>query len=167
MAPERWKVVSTATLPAESVRKFLPQGSDAEVVVVEPRTEEAAINAVTDADIVIGDYLFEIPLARRAIESMTRCRLIQQPSAGYQQIDVVAAAERGIPVANVAGANDVPVAEHTVMAAIALMRELPVVDREVRRGGWPQLTRARTTSSRARPGAFSDSDTSAVRWLGA
>ena len=44
---------------------------------------------------------------------MTHCRAILQPSAGFQQIDHVAAAEHGIPVCNCAGANDVPVAEHS------------------------------------------------------
>jgi phosphoglycerate dehydrogenase-like enzyme len=139
--PERWKLVSTAPLPESNVRRFLPEGTDADVVVVDPRTEIAAAGAVGDADIVIGDYLFEIPLSRSVIECMQRCRLIQQPSVGYQQIDLAAAAERGIPVANVAGANDVPVAEHTIMVAVALMRELPLIDREVRRGEWPQLSR--------------------------
>jgi phosphoglycerate dehydrogenase-like enzyme len=139
--PSRWKLVSTAPLPVENVRRFLPAGTDADVVVVEPRTEDAAVEAVVDADIVIGDYLFEIPLSRRVIERMERCRLIQQPSVGYQQIDVTAAAAQGIAVANVAGANDTAVAEHTVMVAVALMRELPLVDREVRGGEWPQLTR--------------------------
>jgi phosphoglycerate dehydrogenase-like enzyme len=139
--PARWKLVSTAALPPEAVRRFVPADVDVDVVVVEPRTEEAAAAAVADADIVVGDYLFEIPLSRAVIERMERCRFIQQPSAGYQQIDVAAAAERGIAVSNVGGANDVAVAEHTVMAAVALMRELPVIDREVRRGEWPQLTR--------------------------
>ena len=125
------------------VRRFVPADVSADVEVLAPRTEDAAAAAVADADIVIGDYAFEVPLTRRVIERMEHCRLIQQPSAGYQQIDTAAAAERGIAVANVAAANDVPVAEHTVMVAVALLRELTVIDREVRAGGWPQLTRPR------------------------
>jgi glyoxylate reductase len=136
----RWKLVSTAPLHLEGTRKFVPPDTDADVVVLDPRTEDAAVEAVRDADIVIGDYLFEVPISRRVIEAMQRCVLIQQPSAGYQQIDVKAAAERGIPVANVAGANDGAVAEHTVMVTAALMRQLVVVDRAVRAGGWPQMT---------------------------
>jgi phosphoglycerate dehydrogenase-like enzyme len=136
-----WKVVSTAPLPEAVLERLVPEGTDADVVVVEPRTEDAAEDAVRDADIVVGDFLFEVPISRRVVDAMERCRLIQQPSAGYQQIDVAAAARRGIPVANAPGVNDVPVAEHTVAVAVALMRELPVVDREVRSGEWSQLTR--------------------------
>jgi phosphoglycerate dehydrogenase-like enzyme len=126
----------------KDVRRLLLPDAPADVVVVDPRTEQAAADAVGPADIVVGDYLFEVPITRRVIEQMHCCRLIQQPSVGYQQIDVGAATERHIAVANVAGANDVAVAEHTVMAGVALMRELLQVDREVRAGGWPQLTRS-------------------------
>jgi len=139
--PERWTIVSTAPFPADAIRRFLPEGTDADIVVVAPRTEDGAIAAVTDADIVLGDFTFEVPITRRVIEAMTRCRAILQPSAGFQQIDHVAAAEHGVPVCNCAGANDVPVAEHTVMAGIALMRELAWTDRQIRAGQWPQFGR--------------------------
>jgi phosphoglycerate dehydrogenase-like enzyme len=140
-APERWKIVSTAGLRERDIRRFLLPETAADIVIVEPRTEEAAADAVVDADIVIGDYLFEVEITARVIDRMQRCRLIQQPSVGYQQIDVTAAAARGIPVANVAGANDAAVAEHTVMVGLALMRRLTWTDADVRGGGWPQLTR--------------------------
>jgi phosphoglycerate dehydrogenase-like enzyme len=140
-APERWVVVSTAPFSVDAVRRFLPDDVDADIHIVEPRTEDGAVDAVANADVVIGDYTFEVPISRRVIESMTRCRAILQPSAGFQQIDHVAAAERNIPVANCAGANDVPVAEHTVMAGVALMRELVWRDRQIRAGEWPQYGR--------------------------
>jgi glyoxylate reductase len=134
-----WKVVSTSPLPLDAVRRFVPKDAEADITIVDPRTEDAAVEAVRGADIVIGDYVFQIPLTRRVIEAMDACTLIQQPSTGYQQIDVTAAAERGIPVANVQGANDSAVAEHTVMVAGALMRDIVAVDRETRAGEWPQM----------------------------
>lgn len=135
-----WNVVSTMPLPAELVRGFFPDDADVEITVVDPRTEDAAAEACVDADIVIGDYEFHVPISGKVVEAMTRCRLIQQPSAGYQQIDVEAAARKGIPVASVGGANAVAVAEHTVMAALALMKQLVWLDAEVRKGEWPQQT---------------------------
>ena len=132
------KVVSMMPLPAELVRGFFPGDADVEITVVEPRTEDAALEACRDADIVIGDYEFHVPISERVIDAMTRCRLIQQPSAGFQQIDVDAAARRGIPVASVGGANAIAVAEHTIMAALALMKQLVWLDAEVRKGEWPQ-----------------------------
>src|SRR6202035_28666 len=112
-APARWKIVSTAPLRQSDIRRFLLPDTVADIVIVDPRTEEAAAEAVADADIVIGDYVFEVAITARVIDRMQRCRLIQQPSVGYQQIDVAAARARGIPVANVAGAHDAAVAEHS------------------------------------------------------
>jgi phosphoglycerate dehydrogenase-like enzyme len=140
-APERWKIVSTAAMREKDVQRFLAPDTPADIVIVAPRTEDGAVKAVVDADIVIGDFLFEVPITARVIAAMERCRLIQQPSVGYQQIDVAAAAARDIPVANVAGANDASVAEHTVMVGLALLRGLIGADAEVKEGGWPQLTR--------------------------
>jgi phosphoglycerate dehydrogenase-like enzyme len=139
-APERWKIVSTSALREKDLKRFLPNETAADIVVVDPRTEDVAAAAVVDADIVIGDYLFEVPISARVIGAMGRCRLIQQPSVGYQQIDVAAATERRIPVANTAGANDAAVAEHAVMVGLALLRRLTWADSDVRTGGWPQLT---------------------------
>lgn len=138
--PSVWKVVSTMPLPAEIVRGFFPEDVDVDITVVDPRTEEAAADACADADVVIGDYEFQVPISGKVLDRMTRCRLIQQPSAGFQQIDIDAAARRGIPVASVGGANAVAVAEHTVMAALALMKQLVWLDAEVRNGRWPQQT---------------------------
>jgi glyoxylate reductase len=136
--PERWTVVSTAPYSVDDVRRLLPPDVTAAIVTVEPRTEAGAAAATVEADLVIGDWSFDVPISRAVIDGMTRCRLIQQPSVGYQQIDVDAAARRGIPVANVAGANDVGVAEHTVMVALALMKQLVWLDVEIRAGNWPR-----------------------------
>lgn len=64
-------------------------------------------------------------------------RLIQQWGAGLEGVDVAAAGERGIAVANVPTAdsgNAESVAEWCVMAAIALSRQLPALQRGIRAG---------------------------------
>jgi len=65
-------------------------------------------------------------------------RLIQQWGAGLEGVDLNAAAERGIAVANVPFAgtgNAESVAEWCVMAAIALCRRLPDLEKSIRQGG--------------------------------
>jgi phosphoglycerate dehydrogenase-like enzyme len=52
-------------------------------------------------------------------------RLIQQPAAGYEGIDVAAAARRGIPVCNAPGASHVAVAEAALMLLLLLARRWP------------------------------------------
>lgn len=64
-------------------------------------------------------------------------RLIQQFGSGLEGVDIAAATARGIAVANVPTAgtgNAESVAEWCVMAAIAVMRQLPVTFDEIRGG---------------------------------
>lgn len=65
-------------------------------------------------------------------------RLIQQWGAGLEGVDIAAATERNIAVANVPTAgtgNAESVAEWCVMAAIAISRRLPLAQQSIRAGG--------------------------------
>lgn len=72
------------------------------------------------------------------MDGIAGLRLIQQWGAGLEGVDLAAAAERGIAVANVPSAgtrNADSVAEWCVMAAIALSRRLAELERNIRVGG--------------------------------
>ena len=72
------------------------------------------------------------------MDRISGLRLIQQWGAGLEGVDVNAAAERHIAVANVPSAgtgNAESVAEWCVMAAIALSRRLPELEKNIRMGG--------------------------------
>ena len=60
------------------------------------------------------------------IAAAERLVLIQQPAAGTDGIDRVAAAARGIPVCNAPGANQVAVAEATILLLLLLARRWPL-----------------------------------------
>lgn len=78
------------------------------------------------------------PLSGEDVRRATRCRLIHKLGAGVNTIDVDAASERGIAVANMPGANAPSVAEGTVLLMLAALRRLPQLDRATRAGeGWP------------------------------
>jgi len=55
-----------------------------------------------------------------------RLVLIQQPAAGIDGIDLAAAAARGIPVCNAPGANQIAVAEATILLLLLLARRWPL-----------------------------------------
>jgi glyoxylate reductase len=65
-----------------------------------------------------------------------KLKLIQQPSVGYNHIDISACKEFGIPVANTPGANDIGVAEHTIMLALASLKNLPYYNAKTHEGEW-------------------------------
>lgn len=72
-----------------------------------------------------------------ALMDRGRFRLIQQWGAGLEGVDLIAAKQRGIRVANVpaTGNNADSVAELAVFLTIALLRNWPVAQANVRAGG--------------------------------
>ncbi len=111
---------------------------EVEVEVVNEYDKERILEAVRDADIVIGDYTFKIPITEEMMRTMEKVRLIQQPSTGYNHIDVEVAKKLGIPVANVGGVNALSVAEHTIMFALALLKRMIYAHNSVMAGKWEQ-----------------------------
>ncbi len=72
------------------------------------------------------------------MDRITGLRLIQQWGAGLEGVDIAAATERRVAVANVPTAgtgNAESVAEWCVMAAIAVSRRLPLAQETIRSGG--------------------------------
>ncbi len=58
-----------------------------------------------------------------------RLRLVQQPAAGFEGIDLVAARARSLPVCNAPGMNVEAVAEATLLLLLALARRVPLAAR--------------------------------------
>jgi len=146
MDVSRFKIVSFTPYPAEILRiLFLPIAEDmgfrGEIefsVIRDLGDRERLYRELEEADIVIGDFTFEIPIDRDMIMHMKKVRLIQQPSTGYDHIDVEAAREAGIPVANIGGANSISVAEHTIAMALALLKRMVQSHLRTQSGEWAQ-----------------------------
>ncbi|WP_244917409.1 2-hydroxyacid dehydrogenase [Mycobacterium shimoidei] len=78
------------------------------------------------------------PLSAADLRRASRLRLVHKLGAGVNTVDVAAASEQGIAVANMPGANAASVAEGTVLLMLAALRRLPALDRLTRQGrGWP------------------------------
>jgi phosphoglycerate dehydrogenase-like enzyme len=57
---------------------------------------------------------------------------------GTDNVDLAAAAARGVTVTNTPGANAISVAEHTVGLMLALVKQIVPCDAAMRKGGWPR-----------------------------
>jgi phosphoglycerate dehydrogenase-like enzyme len=78
------------------------------------------------------------PLSADDVGLARRCRLVHKLGAGVNTIDVGAATQHGIAVANMPGANAPSVAEGAVLLMLAVLRRLPALDAATRAGtGWP------------------------------
>ena len=96
-------------------------------------SEAAAILAARGADAVL---VRESPVSRAVIDAMDRCRGIVRYGIGVDNIDLAAAADRHIAVANVPDYGTDEVATQAVALLLAVARRLHLHDREVRSGRW-------------------------------
>lgn len=100
------------------------------------RAEEIPDDVWSAADAII--LWHDVVLTRQVIEKLARCRVVVRCGAGFDNVDLRAAGERGIPVCNVPdyGTNDV--ADHTLALLISLWRGLPAISDAARESvaGW-------------------------------
>jgi len=95
---------------------------DWEVILVN-RLDQLSDDDIAGADAMIVSH--HNPIDRQAMERLRGLKLIQQIGVGVDTIDLAAARELGIPVANVSKANDATVAEYVIMAMVYVMRRIP------------------------------------------
>jgi D-3-phosphoglycerate dehydrogenase / 2-oxoglutarate reductase len=116
------------------------QGLDADIVEVPAGSEDAFVAAARDADAL---YAKGMPITKRIIDGLERCRIIALGTVGVDSVDVTAATARGIPVTNVPDTFIEEVADHAMTLLLATFRRLVEQDRMVREGRWregrPQL----------------------------
>ncbi|MEK7220755.1 MAG: phosphoglycerate dehydrogenase [candidate division NC10 bacterium] len=72
------------------------------------------------------------------LQACPKLRLITIWGTGTDNVDLTAAAARGITVTNTPGANAIAVAEHTVALMLAVVKQLAPADQAIRQGGWPR-----------------------------
>ena len=128
------KIVLSPKLPEPLVdvaRGLLPGGFRLDVVAQEPAE---FFPAMKDAEYFVG--FARTSLGPDFYRAAPRLRLVQLISAGYDRVDIAAARAARIPVANNGGANSIPVAEHTLMLMLAVMKKLAWQHNNVVAGKW-------------------------------
>ena len=118
------RIVATADVPTIAREAFAPLGE----IVVDGACDGRAL-AEAEILIVRGTRLDSALLARA-----NRLRAIARTGAGYDNLDVQAATERGVPIVYAPGMGSQPVAEGTValiLAAAKRLRELGALATEV------------------------------------
>ncbi len=76
------------------------------------------------------------PMSAAVMDASPGLRFISRCSVGLDSVDLLAARERGIPVAYVPGANAQAVTELTISHILTLLRGVPKADASLRRGTW-------------------------------
>ena len=130
-----FKVVRTFAMPVTDYEQEVMQKIGATMEVASFRmgrgTEEEVLSVSRDADAVIS--VFE-PFTRSVIERLEKCRVITNFGVGYQDIDVAAATDCGVCVANNPEYCLEEVSDHAMALLLSLARKLPSLDKVVHAG---------------------------------
>ncbi len=102
-------------------------------------TEEELISACSEADAVIAlgiritpGYIFSL----KVIENLNKCRLIALTGIGHDNVDIAAATEKGICVANVPYYCLEEVSDHAMALILACARKFYQLLPDIKRGKW-------------------------------
>ncbi len=102
-----------------------------------PGSVENLITRIREADIVIN-IRSSSKFTRQVFEACPKLRLLSLWGTGTDNVDLAAAAERGVTVTNTPAVSAPAIAEHCLALMLAVARRLVHLDAEVRRGAWPK-----------------------------
>jgi len=88
---------------------------------------------LSQADAII---CFRMPVDRRAVEAAPLLKVAVRAGVGFENFDLEAFAERGIPACNVPDYGSEEVAVHALSQVLALRRQVIFYDRALRGGRW-------------------------------
>jgi D-3-phosphoglycerate dehydrogenase / 2-oxoglutarate reductase len=98
---------------------------------------DAYVRHLADADALV---CHRMPVGRRALDAAPKLKVAVRSGVGYENFDLAAFAERGIPACNVPDYGSEDVAVHALALMLALRRRVVYFDCQLRRGhwrGWP------------------------------
>ncbi len=131
---DRGRVLICEPIPAEVVEQMSTGGL---------QVDERAGLSPEELEVMIGDYDAIVirsatKLGERQIAAGRRLRVIVRAGVGTDNIDLPAAASRGITVLNTPRAPTVSVAEFSLGLLFALARRIPQADAALKSGRWPK-----------------------------
>ena len=97
------------------------------------KTEDDVVAVARDADAIILQYA---PITGRVLDGLPRCRVAVRYGVGVDTVDLQAATERGVVVANVPDYCMEEVSDHALAMGLALWRGVVLYDRAIRGGTW-------------------------------
>jgi len=127
-------VIIDAGYPSYNIERRILAPLDADVILNPCNGDTSKVKAATaEADAVL---VRESPIDANAIEAMERCRVIVRYGIGVDNVELGAARERRIYVANVPDYGAEEVSDHAIALLMAVARRIVTRDAAVRRGAW-------------------------------
>ncbi|SMC54872.1 2-hydroxyacid dehydrogenase [Polynucleobacter kasalickyi] len=116
---------------ADELYRLLPNGFELKIANQNDREEHRELLKEAHYAFLGGTHL-----DADLIQSAPKLKLIQKWGIGVDKIDLIAAKDRGVPVAITNGANASQVAEHAILLMLATLRKLPYARQSLIDGQW-------------------------------
>jgi D-3-phosphoglycerate dehydrogenase len=105
----------------------------AELILAQVQKEEDLIRACREADGLLNQYAL---LTRRVLENLPKCKVVSRYGVGVDSVDLRAATDLGIIVANVPDYCMDEVSSQTISMILTLIRKTAFFDQKVKSGQW-------------------------------
>lgn len=114
-------------------KSLFSQFDDVEFIVSPAVEEDDVIDAARDAEVIL---FTATKINERVINSLEKCKLIIRYGIGYDNVDTVAAAKRGIFVCNAPNYGITDVAEHALSLILATAKKTVNMHARAESGKW-------------------------------
>lgn len=126
-------VVTDYTFPALAAETAAAHAAGAEFAAFQCRTADEVAKAVAGADVAVVQFA---PMSRAAIAALAPGAAVIRYGIGFDNIDVAAANEHGVPAGYVPDYCLDEVADHTTALILMQLRKIVPLDASLRRGDW-------------------------------
>jgi len=87
-------------------------------------------------DVTLVSY---VPIGKKVIENLHKCKVIVKYAVGVNNVDLKAATQKGIYIANVPNYCVEEVSTHTIALLLSLVRNILIYDKSIKKGNWDPL----------------------------
>lgn len=129
------KILHTARytgLPWEILTSVVPEGFTVETL--EEASYECLLRQCTDVDYLLVSG--RLPIDEGVLSAAKQLKMIQRTGVGIEMLDIEAIKRHNIPVYVNSGVNARSVAEHTLTLILCCLKNIPRIDRQVKKGVW-------------------------------
>ncbi len=126
------RILVTEEISEAGLRRLRDEGHDVDVQLT-PSPDEL-LDQVRSADALIIRSATHV--TAEVLEAGSELVVVGRAGIGLDNVDVEAATERGVMVANAPQSNTLSAAEHTMALLLAMARNVPQADAALRQGRW-------------------------------
>lgn len=126
-------IITDYTYPDLKIERNVLSTIDATVTAIDATTSAEIVERATDADALINQ---QVPIDEDVFEALSNLQVVARYGVGVDNVDLSAATEHGITVANVPSYCEEEVSTHALALLLAVTRNVVSYDGHVGAGGW-------------------------------